>query len=416
MLRFYIHILLLTFLYYPFNSNANLIPFNADYKALSFDLLSENNQEYGSIRVTSTPEEGMPIFLNDRNTGKTTPATLENIPPGVHTIKIVSSWYRTQEKKVTVIAGQMAHADFTMVASYGELTVNTTADAIIYVDGSLKGSTTWKGRVADGTRTVKVEKPGFVTREQQVTIIRGREVATDLFLRAQTGTLDIVTDPPQAMISLDGRMYGLSPRVIPDLPFGNYTLTLEKADYTSVVMRVAINDTKPVKIEVPLLSGKEITLNSNPPGAEVTINQKVEGVTPLIIWLKYGTHVVKFEREGMAFVETIIVTHTGKKEFTVELRDSNDPFDGQMVLVKGGSFRMGDTFGDGLRQEKPVHPVTLNDFYIGKYEVTQAQWKFIMGKNPSHFADCDNCPVERVSWEDVQGFITKLNEDRKSVV
>ena len=72
---------------------------------------------------------------------------------------------------------------------------------------------------------------------------------------------------------------------------------------------------------------------------------------------------------------------------------------------------MGDTFGDGESEEKPVHEVCVDDFYIGKYEVTQGQWKAIMGSNPSHFSNCgDNCPVESVSWNDIQDFINKLNQ------
>ncbi|MFM7153873.1 MAG: formylglycine-generating enzyme family protein, partial [Bacteroidota bacterium] len=56
-----------------------------------------------------------------------------------------------------------------------------------------------------------------------------------------------------------------------------------------------------------------------------------------------------------------------------------------------------------------VHPVTLSDYYIGETEVTQAQWKAVMGDNPSGFNGCDDCPVENVSWNDAQKFITRLN-------
>ena len=53
----------------------------------------------------------------------------------------------------------------------------------------------------------------------------------------------------------------------------------------------------------------------------------------------------------------------------------------------------------------------MDDFYIGKYEVTQGQWKAVMGNNPSSFSSCgDNCPVEQVSWNDIQDFINKLNQ------
>lgn len=71
---------------------------------------------------------------------------------------------------------------------------------------------------------------------------------------------------------------------------------------------------------------------------------------------------------------------------------------------------MGSTEGDP--NEKPVHQVTINySFYMGKYEVTQAQWQAVMGNNPSKFKDCGgNCPVEEVSWNDAQEFIRKLNQ------
>ena len=60
--------------------------------------------------------------------------------------------------------------------------------------------------------------------------------------------------------------------------------------------------------------------------------------------------------------------------------------------------------------EKPAHTVSVGDYWIGKYEVTQAQWKEIMGSNPSNFSGCDNCPVEEVSYDDITGFLQNLNQ------
>jgi len=82
----------------------------------------------------------------------------------------------------------------------------------------------------------------------------------------------------------------------------------------------------------------------------------------------------------------------------------------EFVFVKGGCYQMGNSFGDGGPEEKPVHEVCTDDFYLGKIEVTQGQWKKIMGSNPSLNSKCgDNCPVENVSWSDVQDFVSKLN-------
>jgi formylglycine-generating enzyme required for sulfatase activity len=83
-----------------------------------------------------------------------------------------------------------------------------------------------------------------------------------------------------------------------------------------------------------------------------------------------------------------------------------------MVYVAGGTFTMGCTSEQGSDcddDESPAHRVTLSGYYIGKYEVTQAQWKAVMGSNPSSFKG-DNLPVESVSWDDVQEFIRKLNQ------
>ncbi len=83
-----------------------------------------------------------------------------------------------------------------------------------------------------------------------------------------------------------------------------------------------------------------------------------------------------------------------------------------MVFVEGGTYTMGATLeqgSDAYDWEKPTHSVTLSDYYIGETEVTQELWKAVMGKNPSYFKGND-LPVERVSYKDVQKFITKLNQ------
>ena len=83
----------------------------------------------------------------------------------------------------------------------------------------------------------------------------------------------------------------------------------------------------------------------------------------------------------------------------------------EMVKVEAGSFNMGATpeMKSPYKDEKPVHRVTMtNDYYIGRYEVTQALWQAVMGSNPSKFKG-DDLPVETVSWGDCQDFISKLD-------
>jgi len=115
-----------------------------------------------------------------------------------------------------------------------------------------------------------------------------------------------------------------------------------------------------------------------------------------------------------------------------------DPFTGmEFVCIQGGTFEMGDTFGDGDPDERPVHSVTVSAFCIGKTEVTQAQWQQVMGakgadrpvekyatwdgvqfqqktlSNPSYFNGTQR-PVEYVSWDDVQEFLQELKKTGKT--
>ncbi|MEI8278586.1 MAG: formylglycine-generating enzyme family protein [Bacteroidota bacterium] len=91
-------------------------------------------------------------------------------------------------------------------------------------------------------------------------------------------------------------------------------------------------------------------------------------------------------------------------ELNAQLQSTNI----EMVEVQGGTFLMGSK--EPTDDASPVHTVRLNTFHLGKYEVTQGQWRAVMHKNSAHFIHCDNCPVENVSWNEIQEFIKKLNE------
>lgn len=84
-----------------------------------------------------------------------------------------------------------------------------------------------------------------------------------------------------------------------------------------------------------------------------------------------------------------------------------------MIYVKGGTFTMGATAEQGIdaySEEKPAHQVTLSDYRIGETQVTQELWHAVMGSNPSGLTGNLQRPVEKVSWDDCQVFIKKLNQ------
>ncbi len=80
----------------------------------------------------------------------------------------------------------------------------------------------------------------------------------------------------------------------------------------------------------------------------------------------------------------------------------------EMIFVPGDTFKMGSPKGKGSDDERPQHDVTMPGFYIGKFQITQAQWEAVMGKNPSSFKGDPALPVENVSWNDAKQFCEKL--------
>ncbi|MFK5893128.1 MAG: SUMF1/EgtB/PvdO family nonheme iron enzyme [Pseudomonadota bacterium] len=124
-------------------------------------------------------------------------------------------------------------------------------------------------------------------------------------------------------------------------------------------------------------------------------------------------HVKTSVPTSSAIGETFAVSTFNQIKASKPSVDLNDPFKTtDFVAISSGCFTMGSAFGEEGRQNDELdHKVCLSrDFMMGKYEVTQAQWRAVMGRNPAYFKGCGaNCPVERVSWNDVQTYLFRLN-------
>jgi formylglycine-generating enzyme required for sulfatase activity len=181
---------------------------------------------------------------------------------------------------------------------------------------------------------------------------------------------------------------------------------LDKGDFVFVLKSTGTQQLNLIhtgKLEVTSLVPGYLTLDGNyykyiSANAFVTIPDLTE-----------GTHTLKIsgdETEEKTVVilpdQTVYITFKPNKKKTLV----SDNFD--LILVEGGTFQMGNDKGN--RNESPIHPVTLDGFYLGQYEVTQKQWQDVMGYNPSIFTECFNCPVENVSWDNVQEFLVRLNK------
>ena len=194
----------------------------------------------------------------------------------------------------------------------------------------------------------------------------------------QSQTLTIKYMPTNATVLVDNKMVrGTNGVARTTLPVGQHSYIVFCDGYESEEGMVKLKASAPSNIQITLT--KEATAIQSPVAQQTVAQQPV--VQPPI---------------------------ANSDNISIPIKDGISI---DMVRVEAGTFTMGATpeIKNPEDDEKPTHRVTLtNDYYIGKYEVTQALWKAVMGSNPSWFKG-DNLPVEKVSWDDCQEFISKLN-------
>ncbi|MDR1342712.1 MAG: SUMF1/EgtB/PvdO family nonheme iron enzyme [Prevotellaceae bacterium] len=198
---------------------------------------------------------------------------------------------------------------------------------------------------------------------------------------------------------------------------GQYTLVARGADFEMALSELifqqsgAVSDNQLTKfgyaVRADLVCYATVSKYSN---REYRISYKMIDVASSKI-VNIGSETVRDGASGLLTATNNITTKLFSGKSGDDGHSRRHPAEPEVVYVQGGIFTMGCTYeqGNGCDDdEKPAHSVTVSSFHIGKYEVTQAQWKAIMGVSPNGFQD-DNLPVERVSWEDTQEFISRLN-------
>ena len=317
--------------------------------------------------LTVTPKNAVVTIDGNQQTVSTDGEYSAMLPYGNHTYKVEAGGYISKSGTFSISISDMTPINVSLVSAMATVSVTCPTPAVsLYVDKKSVGTIPWTGSLKEGMHLVEAKKEGY--RSQQRTINLSQQQKLDVAfteLAAIQGNLSVNYKPFGADVYIDGNKIGQSPRVFNGLLVGNHKVEIKKDGYGT--------ESKQVNI----LEGQTATL-----AGVLTTNTTASSTT------------------GSSLSGNII-TIPVKNGIIID-----------MVRVEAGTFTMGATpeMKDPFLWEKPAHQVTLtNDYYIGKYEVTQALWKAVMGKNPSNFKG-DNLPVEQVSWDDCQEFINKLNK------
>ncbi len=382
---------------------------------------------FGYINVTTFPEQGAKVYVDGKYIGES-PIMTDKLASGTHTVRVMKEMYKMKEQSFNVTDGQTTNAILTMSANFVNVTLNTDADADIYVDEEYKGKGRWTGRLSDGLHNFEARKQNHRTTKKTLDLVLGENKTITLEApKPINGSIDVNSSPMSAEIYIDGKHYGQTPNFINNILIGTHTLKLEKAGCTPITKTITIKESETLMVNEKLQTGKEIVIKTDKSGDKVYVDNNYVGLSPVTTTVAFGSHTIKAERDGKYVSKTITVETQNlassetqnyaspKNEYMLTF-SFNETFTVNgvsftMIKVDGGTFQMGATSeqgNDADNDEKPVHSVTLSDYYIGETEVTQELWQAVMGSNPS-YSKGSKKPVENVSWNDCKEFITKLN-------
>lgn len=329
------------------------------------------------VVIESKPISGAQVIIDGTYYGET-PLTIQEMPRGTHLVALEKDLYRPASSTIEVGPIQSAKA------KEGET-----------LEGEGSGKAEVAARAADTRRKPREEWEG--------------ELHFVIEMEPVTGFLTVTSEPTEAEVRLgDGTLLGTTPLMKHALPVGEYDVEIVKANYHPRKEHVSVKGYFQYEFRETLdpMLGK-LNVYSRPSGATVWVNNlKQPQRTPAVFEIPPGYYLVGAHVEGFIQGEDRVeLVPNGKAEVRLDLKPGNVP--PGMLLIPAGEF----IFGEDNRapDEVPRHSVSLQAFYIDKYEVTNADFKAVF---PNHKFDkgMDEYPVAGISWHQADEYARRVGK------
>jgi len=282
---------------------------------------------FGDIKVSSTPENGADIMLDGIKLNKKTPFTIKEVNSGTHKIELLLEMYEPTSMQMTVTDGQTSELNAELKPLYGEISIQTSPEADIYIDKVKAGKGNLNNkRLASGTHFLEAKKDNYTDASKTITVLTGTKESYTLEPQAKTGTLSAVSTPTDAGLYVDGILKGQTPIFVRNMLVGDYTVQIKKEGYGSVTKEISINESQTTELKETLPQGQQITIKTMPEGARIKVDGGTEQNTPLNITLSYGTHKIIALPPSGNYLETpveIMVSQEGNASFIIIINSAN---------------------------------------------------------------------------------------------
>ncbi|MBO6058107.1 MAG: SUMF1/EgtB/PvdO family nonheme iron enzyme, partial [Bacteroidales bacterium] len=386
------------------------------------------------------------IFVDNQKVGTGEAISAVSIG-GEHRYRVVCEDYYTKEGVVVFNKREEKSINVELEPNYGFINIKTEpSGAEVYVDNTKVGTTPYMmKKITLGNHVVELRKTGYEIYANMVTVNKGEinvqmENIVLALEKVVMGTMFVGSSPEDADIFVDGDYKGRTPQTF-EIKTGQHQVKVSKPGYSSSLRTVVVNEGVVANVNMYLQVGREISISTGASGDMLYVDGEYIGESPLTTMMSYGQHEVKAVRDNKTATQAIMVEQSGgttSVELSFELKNFTCKVNGlsfDMIAVKGGTFTMGCTSEQGAdcnEDEKPAHRVTLSDYYIGKYEVTVAQFEEFVGET-GYKTDAEKAgfsymikkidgkglwtEVKGVNWRcDGQGNIRKSSENNHPVM
>ncbi|HEY5622541.1 MAG TPA: PEGA domain-containing protein [Gammaproteobacteria bacterium] len=386
----------------------------------------------GLITLTTEPEVAAEVRVDGELVG-TTPLTDTEIVTGRHQIELTAERYLAEVRELEVVGGGERQS-LAVALTPNWAPVSLTSDppgAEVFVDGTSVGETPLVAEVGAGERIVELRLSGYNAWADVISVFadQPQELPT-IELSAADGRVELITDPPDASVSVNGEYRGQTPLTVSLAPGRAHSLTLAKAGYDAIEqeLSVAADSGRTLRLEMTARMGT-VEVSSEPAGAQVFVDGEQVGVTPQELTLSALPHRLEIRLEGYSGYSEEISPRPGFPLYVdatlVELnavtgagyaRVIETSLGQQLTIVLPGEFTMGSSRREqGRRSNEVLRSVAISEaFYIGVREVSNAEFRAWRPEHDSgRFGNLslndDAQPVVRVTWDDAVQYLNWLS-------
>lgn len=387
----------------------------------------------GILSISSVPEVEAEVFIDQVSVG-VAPLKINEIEPGLHDISLISERYLPYETEITIEGKrQEQFLDLQLEPAWAEITFRSLpSEATVFIDEANAGTTSIIIEILEGTRQLRVKKPGYKIWESELVVVHGQhQEFPEITLIKSDGKIAFKTTPPGVNITIDKRYHGQSPLSVTLAPGKSYQVLLSKAGYEQIKRTIQVKPEEDVSLHLTLkpIVGV-IRLQVQPAGGELFVDGESVGNPSQQLSLTASRHELRIEKEGYATHRVTVTPTPGlSQQLLITLQTEDEAkiaaipqtiktYNDQLLkLIIPGDLKMGAGRRERGRRSNEIEKdvVLTRAYYLGVHEVTNKQFKAF---NVSHDSGVfgrsllneEERPVVNISWDAAARYCNWLSE------